>query len=400
MVGSVRSHTPTARAVVHSHGGMRAPSIGVWHTQRRRAGRRPVYRGDAGGTRSRAIDVELCRHQQERARGAVVLTVLGSPEVDAADFARWASVQGTPVVPVGAGSLEQVARTLLAGLPHRTLRDPACRMLAEWSRRTAEELIAGLAARTPHERRQWLLELIDGSPTGALAAWLVEQGAEGGLGPSAPPLAIEALLPAVAALAEPFAVLVAPPPEDQAKLAAAVRVAAALAEVLRPHAVALAAPRGALEVLLVASQGASASLARQGLVCVPPSGVGVPTVQGRSAPERELHAALERDPRTRGRFALSYRLTVTFHGQPAEVDLYDAAVRFAVEVDGWHHFREPEGYRRDRANDLALQRAGVLVLRVLAEDVRDRLDQIVDQIASALQERAQNIAAASAPHAR
>jgi len=40
------------------------------------------------------------------------------------------------------------------------------------------------------------------------------------------------------------------------------------------------------------------------------------------------------------------------------------------------------------------------VLRVLAEDVRDRLDQIVDQIAGALQERAQNVAAASATHAR
>lgn len=272
-------------------------------------------------------------------------------------------------------------------------------MLAERSRRTAEDLTAGLAARTPHERRQWLLELIDGSPTGTLAAWLVEQGAEGGLGPSTPQLAIEALLSALAALAEPFAVLVAPPPEDQAEFAAAVRMVAALAEGLRPHAVALAAPGAALEVLFAASRSASASLARQGLVCVPPSGIDVP-VRGRSAPERELHAALERDPRTRGRFTLSYRLPVTFHGQPAEVDLYDAAVRFAVEVDGWHHFREPEGYRRDRAKDLALQHAGVLVLRVLAEDVRDRLDQIVDEIASALQGRAQNIAAASAPRAR
>lgn len=354
-----------------------------------------MYRGRVGGTRSRAIDVELCRHQQERERGGVVLTVLGAPDVSTADFARWASVQGTPVISVAAGTLEQAARTLLTGLPHRTLRAPAGRMLAERARRTAEELTAGLAARTPHERRQWLLELIDGSPIGALAAWLVGQGAEGDLGPCEPPLAVEVLLPAVAALAQPFAVLVAPPPEEQPELAAAVRVAAALAEGLRPHAVALAAPRGALEVLLAASRGASASLARQGLVCVAPSGTDVSALRGRSAPERELHAALERDPRTRGRFALSYRLPVAFHGQPAEVDLYDAAVRFAVEVDGWHHFREPEGYRRDRAKDLALQRAGVLVLRVLAEDVRDRLDQIVDQIASALQERAQNVAAAS-----
>lgn len=110
--------------------------------------------------RACAIDVALCRHEQERERGGGVLTVLGAPEFGAADFARWASVQGTPVVPVGAGSLEQAAGALLTGLPHRTLRDPARWMLVEKVRRTAEDLTGGLAARTPRERRQWLLELM------------------------------------------------------------------------------------------------------------------------------------------------------------------------------------------------------------------------------------------------
>jgi hypothetical protein len=354
-----------------------------------------VYRGQVGGTRSRAIDVELWRHQQERERGGLVLTVLGAPEVAAADFARWARVEGTPVIPIIAETPEQATRTLLAALPRRTLRDAAGRVLAESAQRTVEDLTAGLAARAPRERRQWLLELTDGSPIRTLAAWLVGENAEGGMGQAGPPLAFEVLLPSLAALAEPFAVLVAPQAEEQATLAVAVHVAAALAEGLRPHAVALAAPRTALEVLFAASQGASTTLARQGFVCAAPSDTDASAIRGRSAPERELYAALEQDPRTRGRFAPSYRLPLMFHGQPAEVDLYDAAVRFAVEVDGWHHFREPEGYRRDRAKDLALQRAGVLVLRVLAEDVRDRLDQIVDQIASALQERTQNVAAAS-----
>jgi very-short-patch-repair endonuclease len=55
-----------------------------------------------------------------------------------------------------------------------------------------------------------------------------------------------------------------------------------------------------------------------------------------------------------------------------------------VEIDGWYHFREPQGYRSDRAKDVLLQRAGFFVMRFLAEDVEDRLALIIDEIAIGL----------------
>jgi hypothetical protein len=106
---------------------------------------------------------------------------------------------------------------------------------------------------------------------------------------------------------------------------------------------------------------------------------------GRSDAERALFAALEADIRTCGKFELGGLLPVRFGDRPAEIDLLCREPPLAVEVDGFHHFREPEAYRRDRRKDVLLQQAGFLVLRVLADDVTDRPAQLVDDIASALQ---------------
>jgi very-short-patch-repair endonuclease len=58
-----------------------------------------------------------------------------------------------------------------------------------------------------------------------------------------------------------------------------------------------------------------------------------------------------------------------------------------VELDGWHHFYDPEGYRRDRIQDVRLSRAGYFVLRFLAEDVDERLVSTVEQVALAVASR-------------
>ncbi|HTE49878.1 MAG TPA: DUF559 domain-containing protein [Kofleriaceae bacterium] len=109
--------------------------------------------------------------------------------------------------------------------------------------------------------------------------------------------------------------------------------------------------------------------------------------EGRSDPERVLHAALERDARTRGRFVLNGRLAIAFGNGPIEVDLLAAESRVAVEIDGWFHFRGPDDYRRDRRKDELLQRAGLLILRFLAEDATGRTDLVVDAIAQAIAAR-------------
>lgn len=58
-----------------------------------------------------------------------------------------------------------------------------------------------------------------------------------------------------------------------------------------------------------------------------------------------------------------------------------------MEIDGYHHFCSPEGYRRDRQKDVLLQQQGYLVLRFLAEDVVSGLETILDTILTSLQWR-------------
>ena len=50
-----------------------------------------------------------------------------------------------------------------------------------------------------------------------------------------------------------------------------------------------------------------------------------------------------------------------------------------MELDGARHLSE-ESYRRDREKDLALQRHGWLVLRLLASDATARLGDVLDEI--------------------
>ena len=67
-----------------------------------------------------------------------------------------------------------------------------------------------------------------------------------------------------------------------------------------------------------------------------------------------------------------------------EVDLLCEELRLAVELDGGQHLADAEAYRRDRRKDAALQQNGYLVLRFLAEDLGQRLDEVLDAIERAV----------------
>ena len=56
----------------------------------------------------------------------------------------------------------------------------------------------------------------------------------------------------------------------------------------------------------------------------------------------------------------------------------------AVEIDGYYHFQNPDSYRRDRRKDMELQKHGYLVVRVLAEDVVCRLEEVLETILAAV----------------
>ena len=111
----------------------------------------------------------------------------------------------------------------------------------------------------------------------------------------------------------------------------------------------------------------------------PPEGVAE-VLRARSAAEAFLFRRLETLPAARGRFALNAALPIPFRGGATlEVDLLCRDARLAVELDGARHLSE-ESYRRDREKDLALQRHGWLVLRLLASDATARLGDVLDAI--------------------
>jgi hypothetical protein len=137
-----------------------------------------------------------------------------------------------------------------------------------------------------------------------------------------------------------------------------------------------------LERWLAGRRDRVAAAVKEGIVLVP-AAAGVrrrpepvppprraPPRKARSFAELALFEALEQTPGTAGRFELNGLLSIDFGGRPAEVDLLSRADDIAIEIDGYYHFTDAEGYRRDRRKDVALQAHGYAVLRFLSEDVR------------------------------
>jgi len=108
----------------------------------------------------------------------------------------------------------------------------------------------------------------------------------------------------------------------------------------------------------------------------------------RSAAERFLFERLETLPQTAGLFTLNAPLDFAFGaGRAMEVDLAARGLALAVEIDGYYHFRNADAYRRDRRKDFELQSRGFLVVRVLADDVVRRLEDVLDQVLAAVASR-------------
>lgn len=110
-------------------------------------------------------------------------------------------------------------------------------------------------------------------------------------------------------------------------------------------------------------------------------------LDARSAAEAMFFEALEATPATAGRFELNGRLAIRFGPDAAEVDLLSRRDQIAIEIDGYHHFSDAERYRRDRRKDLLLQAHGLLVVRLLAEDVMRDPITCVNTVCQALAAR-------------
>ncbi len=107
--------------------------------------------------------------------------------------------------------------------------------------------------------------------------------------------------------------------------------------------------------------------------------------RARSASEAFLFKRLESLAETAGRFRLNADLPIPFDGRgrmEADFLCQDAAI--VIELDGAQHLADPDAYRRDRRKDALLQESGYFVLRFLAEDIGERLDDVLDSILRAL----------------
>jgi very-short-patch-repair endonuclease len=88
-----------------------------------------------------------------------------------------------------------------------------------------------------------------------------------------------------------------------------------------------------------------------------------------------------------GLFRLNADPGFLFGNRPAEVDVACRDLKIAIEIDGYHHFTDPDHYRRDRRKDLELQKNGYFVLRFLAEDVVPEMATILKTIRDVVQSR-------------
>ncbi|MFB1481142.1 DUF559 domain-containing protein [Corallococcus sp. RDP092CA] len=366
----------------------------------------------------------LDRQARRRAEGIATLSVLEGPEaLGGTLWNRWAARQGLTVVEVSGEDPRAAALEWAQALA--TARDLGAdaEALATFSLTAANPRHTPVfQGKTAHERRV----LLEALPPPALpeATWALcrelvigrEAVAPGAL-PDAVSTALQrdpgAGLRALHALVPPGQAPVARVRAGAAPSLRGLQVAGALSSAVPALAVACVVSSEALGAFLAGGETRLKALVREGILEVPaePSesasavatlrrlerkgaaeaqrvsaaevalavltGAGEPGAdRARSKAEAYLRDRLEEHPATAGLFELNVRL----HPEDKrswEVDLLCRRFRIAVEIDGYHHFQDPERFRRDRRKDLDLQREGYWVYRLLATDVLSRLEHIL-----------------------
>lgn len=150
-----------------------------------------------------------------------------------------------------------------------------------------------------------------------------------------------------------------------------------------------------LSFVLAGQPSRAQTLIREGLILERKAEARAPTAEtrperprdARSAAEQFLYERLQHFPPTAGLFVLNQVVEDPVAAEDfgrCEVDLLCRSLRIAIEVDGHFHFQEDDAFRRDRRKDLALQKAGFLVLRFLAQDVVAELEQILRTVEGAV----------------
>ncbi|MHB0960433.1 MAG: endonuclease domain-containing protein [Pirellulaceae bacterium] len=139
----------------------------------------------------------------------------------------------------------------------------------------------------------------------------------------------------------------------------------------------------------LAKIGASEELAERlaEATAASPTRPAKPTDPWKSEQERFLFELLDHTADLSGLFQLNVDPGFMFGGKRAEVDLACLDLKIAIEIDGYHHFTDPDHYRRDRRKDLELQQHGYFVLRWLAEDVVPQMATVLGTVRAVVRSR-------------
>jgi very-short-patch-repair endonuclease len=341
----------------------------------------------------------LLRHRERRAQGLPTVTVLAGDRRVASWLWRTrhtadclppvisAAVERDALIDEWLGSLRTIAEVHAAML----------QSIADAEGTSATELLSQVGSRGP-----WQLEQLAERHAGALGLDATTVLRAFGLTVEAKDQASNARWPKEVAtlLGKLPSLLIVPEFETAETLRRAAKTLGEVAEAVPSAEVGLAVEPGVVEGLLLSLPDRLSSMLVEGLVLLKPRHAPVvstiprapflefdPDQFARSRAELRLFEMLATRERTRGLFQLNKTVGPLDDGSSLEVDLVSETLRVAVEVDGYHHFRDATGYRRDRRKDLRLQDLGYFVVRVLASDVEDELEHVLEIIDLAVERR-------------
>jgi very-short-patch-repair endonuclease len=319
--------------------------------------------------------------------------LLGEPDVWEWTWTRWQRAQGTTVAIAREAGRDAALRAWLCdGRAQVALRDNILSRAAERLKVSREELCARHAA---HARSQLdvFVEQLDRATSLGPALLRATLGQDALALPDLVcgdfPCGVRMVAPALGARLP--ALLLNVSASDASSLNEACSTLIALAETLPRAELALATTETEFSAWLTRARPRDVALLHAGMLRLAPQADGAALSQAslvtydenefaRSRAESTLYRRLEQRPRTQGLFELNTTLPARFGSSNLEVDLLCEDLRVAVEIDGYHHFRDEAAYRRDRSLDIELQGLGYLVVRVLASDVMNEVDFVIGML--------------------
>ena len=335
-----------------------------------------------------AFFAALDRHDAERKRGRNVLTLVTADSMTAGTgWGTWAAARSHLTLVTEATGFDAAIASLLEQIPWlRTVR-PARAKLASVAKLDVNAVDDALDTRSLADREAWIDEIAGHDLHARVSGWILSMLREPwGRVPDLATAPVQGgdLLATLCDLATPITVLFNHAASSGPWLERAIQTAAELVGFLPRSAVAVGASRDlATSVIRSRPESAALALARQGEVPLTARAPRVVDV-ARKQPEHVLHEALARDARTAGLFEPNVPVPTHDRDRAIVVDLVARGALLAVEIDNWHQLRDPQAYARDRSKDVPLQRAGFFVMRFLVEDIEERIEQTIDEIAIVL----------------